>query len=508
MEHLASPGVARFYLTTPIYYVNDAPHIGHAYATLIADAVCRWRRLAGDDVFFLTGTDEHGLKVQQAAEANGVSPREWADRTVERFKEAWRLLDISYDDFIRTTEPRHYAAVAKLLQACYDAGDIELDTYRGWYSVSDEEYIAADDVEDYRSRGRQVVELEEENYFFRLSRYQDRLLQWYQDHPDLLHPPGRRNEVLGLIKGGLRDFSISRTSLKWGVPIPWDPQHVTYVWFDALTNYITAAGYGQPDEDPRFGLWWPGIHILGKDILRFHCVYWPAMLLSAGIEPPRDLYVTGWLLVGGEKMSKTRLNQIAPADLVADFGLDGFRYHVLADCPVGPDSDFSYEGLVARYNADLANNLGNLVSRVATVVGRKCGGVGPAASADSPLTAAAATAAADATAAWDEVQPSEALTATWQLIRATNAHLEANEPWRAEPGPAVDRVLGDALEALRIVTVLASPAIPGGAQAIWERIGLPGLVTEQRVPDALTWGQYPGGLTVTAGPPLFPRRQS
>jgi methionyl-tRNA synthetase len=507
MEHLASPAVAHFYLTTPIYYVNDAPHIGHAYATLIADAVCRWHRLAGDDVLFLTGTDEHGLKVQRAAEANGVSPREWADRTVERFKEAWRQLDISYDDFIRTTEPRHYAAVAKLLQACYDAGDIELDTYRGWYSVSDEEYIAADDVDDYRSRGREVVELEEENYFFRLSRYQDRLLQWYEDHPDVLHPPARRNEVLGLIKGGLRDFSISRTSLSWGVPIPWDPRHVTYVWFDALTNYITAAGYGQPDEEPRFHEWWPGIHLIGKDILRFHCVYWPAMLLSAGIEPPRDVYVTGWLLVGGEKMSKTRLNQIAPADLVADFGLDGFRYHVLADCPVGPDSDFSYEGLVARYNADLANNLGNLVSRVATVVGKKCGGVGPAPSTDSPLSAAAATAAADATAAWNEVQPSDALGATWQLIRATNAYLEANEPWRAEPGPAVDRVLGDALEALRIVTVLASPAIPGTAQAIWERVGLPGLVTDQRVPDTLAWGRYPGGLAVTAGPPLFPRRQ-
>ncbi len=500
-------GVATYYLTTPIYYVNDAPHVGHAYTTLIGDATARWRRLRGEDVFFLTGTDEHGLKIQQAAEANGVTPREWADRTVERYRDAWRLLDISYDQFIRTTEPGHYAAVTKLLQACYDAGDIELDTYRGWYSVSDEAYIGADEVEDYRSRGRKVIELEEENYFFRLSRFQDRLLQWYEDHPDVIHPASRRNEVIGLIKGGLLDFSISRTSLEWGVPIPWDERHVTYVWFDALTNYITAAGYGQPDEAERFHRWWPAVHLIGKDIIRFHCVYWPAMLLSAGLEPPRDWHVHGWLLVGGEKMSKTALNQIAPADLVADFGLDAYRYHFLADCPVGADSDFSYEGLVARYNADLANNLGNLLSRVATVVGSKCGGVGPAPSSDSPLVEAAAVAVAEAAEGWDTVQPSEALAATWQLIRATNAHLEANEPWRAEPGPVVDGVLGDALEALRVVALLASPAIPGTAQTIWERIGLPGQVSAQRVPDALAWGGYPGGLTVTKGAPLFPRRQ-
>ena len=308
--------------------------------------------------------------------------------------------------------------------------------------MSDEEYIGADEVEDYRARGRKVIELEEENYFFRLSRFQDRLLQWYEDHPDVIHPVGRRNEVLGLIKGGLLDFSISRTSLEWGVPIPWDERHVTYVWFDALTNYITAAGYGQPDEAAEFAKWWPAVHLIGKDIIRFHCVYWPAMLLSAGVEPPRDWHVHGWLLVGGEKMSKTALNQIAPADLVADFGLDPYRYHFLADCPVGADNDFSYEGMVARYNADLANNLGNLLSRVATVVGSKCGGVGPAPSDSSPLLEAAAIAAADASAGWYAVQPSEALAATWQLIRATNAYLEANEPWKAEPGPGVDAGAG------------------------------------------------------------------
>lgn len=499
-------GVSPYYLTTPIYYVNDAPHIGHAYTTVIGDAVTRWQRMRGNEVKFLTGTDEHGLKVAQVAEANGVSPREWADSTVVRFQDAWQLLGIANDDFIRTTEPRHYAAVQQLLEACYAAGDIYKGSYRGWYSVSDEEYIAAEEVDDYRARGRKVVEMEEENYFFKLSAFEQRLLDWYAAHPERIHPESRRNEVLGFIRGGLQDFSISRTSISWGVPIPWDTRHVTYVWFDALTNYITAAGYGDPAGGDEFAKWWPATHLIGKDIIRFHCVYWPAMLLSAGIEPPADWVVHGWLLVGGEKMSKTRLNQIAPSDLVADFGVDGFRYHFLADCPVGPDSDFSYEQMVTRYNADLANNLGNLLSRVATVVGKKCDGTGPAPRGDSPLAEAAATAIADSSAAWDAVAPSEALEAAWRLIRATNAFLESNEPWKMEPGAAVDAVMGDALEALRIVTVLAAPAIPSSAQHIWERIGLAGRVDEPGCIPTLAWGGYPGGLPVTKGDPLFPRK--
>jgi len=498
--------VARFYVTTPIYYVNDAPHIGHAYTTVTTDAIARWHRLLGDDVFFLSGTDEHGLKVQRAAEAKGVSPRQWADQTVVRFQDAWKLLDISNDDFIRTTEPRHYRAVEQLLRACYDAGDIELHPYKGFYSVADEEYISADQVADYEARGRTVIELEEQNYFFKLSKYEQTLLDWYESHPDFVVPETKRNEALGFIRSGLQDFSISRTSITWGVPIPWDPAHVNYVWFDALTNYITAVGYGSDEEE--FHRWWPGTHVIGKDILRFHTVYWPAMLLSAGLEPPAHVYVHGFLLVGGEKMSKTALNSIAPADLVAEFGVDGVRYHFLADVHFGADGEFSYEGLVARYNADLANNLGNLLARVATVVGRKCDGVGPAPRAESPLADAAAEAYEGAAAGWAAVQPSDALAATWRLVRATNAYLEANEPWKADPGPAVDGVLGDALEALRIVAVLASPAIPHAAQAIWDRIGLPGRVEDQRVPAAAAWGGYPGGLPVVKGDPLFPRKQS
>jgi methionyl-tRNA synthetase len=499
--------VGRFYITTPIYYVNDAPHIGHAYTTVMADALARWHRLIGDEVFFLTGTDEHGLKVQRAAEEHDVTPKEWADQTVVRFQDAWKLLDISNDDFIRTTEPRHYRAVEQLLQACYDNGDIVLDTYEGLYCVSCEAYYTEAELIDGNCpiHGRPVEFVTEQNYFFALSKYEQRLLDWYEQHPDFVLPETKRNEALGFIRSGLQDFSISRTSLTWGIPLPWDPSHVTYVWFDALTNYITAVGYG---SDPgRFATWWPGTHMIGKDILRFHTVYWPAMLLSAGLAPPEHVYVHGYLLVSGEKMSKTKLNAIAPADLVADFGVDGYRYHFLADLTFGADGDFSYEAMVARYNADLANNLGNLLARVATVVGRACGGVGPAPRADSELAPAATAAVAGAQAGWAAVQPADALAATWRLVRATNAYLETHEPWKQAPGPAVEAVLGDALEALRIVAILASPAVPHAAQAIWDRIGLTGRVENQRVPDATQWGGYPGGLTVVKGDPLFPRKQ-
>jgi methionyl-tRNA synthetase len=498
--------VGRFYLTTPIYYVNDAPHIGHAYTTVTGDALARWHRLLGDDTIYLTGTDEHGLKVQRAAEANGVDPREWADRTSERFREAWRLLNISNDDFIRTTEPRHYTAVQAFMQKVYDNGFIELKTYEGLYCVACEAYYTEDELVDGNCpiHGRPVELFKEENYFFSLSKFQQPLLDWYEQHPEFVQPESKRNEALGFIRQGLEDFSISRTSITWGVPIPWDAAHVTYVWYDALINYATAVGYGADPE--RFAQWWPvAHHLIGKDILRFHCVYWPAMLLAAGLEPPKRISVHGFLLVGGEKMSKTRFNQIAPADLVPEFGVDGFRYHFLRDTPFGPDGEFSYERMVERYNSDLANNLGNLLSRVATVVDKKCGGTGPAPRADSPLASVAAEVYADAARGWENVQPSLALEATWRLVRETNAYLESNEPWKAEPGPAVDAVLGDALEALRIVTILASPAIPATAEELWRRLGLSGSVRDQRLPAAAEWGQYPGGLPVEKGAALFPR---
>ena len=501
-------GVTNFSLTTPIYYVTAKPHLGHAYTTIIGDALARWHRLMGDQVNFLTGTDEHGLKVQQAAELAGKTPQEFVDEIAPLYQQAWEKLNISNDDFIRTTEPRHYAGVAKLLQACYDAGDIELGTYTGLYCVACEEYYTEDELVDNLCpiHKRPVDYVEEENYFFRLSRFEDRLLEHYKNHPDAMTPEFRGNEAIGLIKSGLRDFSISRTSLKWGIPIPWDAKHVTYVWFDALTNYMSAVGYGTDDE--RFAQWWPvDYHLIGKDILRHHCVYWPAMLMSAGIDVPKGWGIGGWLLVGGEKMSKTSGNVVNPLDLVDDIGVDGFRYYVLAETPYGQDGDFTVEGLIGRYNSDLANNLGNLLSRVATVVAKKCDGIGPAPSPESPLAAAAAAAYEGTSVGWLSLQPSRALEATWSLIRATNAYLETNEPWKAEPSPALDAVMGDALESLRIVALLASPAVPDTAQAVWERIGLSGLVTDQRLPDAAAWGGYPGGVTVTKGEPMFPRRQ-
>ncbi len=500
--------MGRFYLTTPIYYVNAKPHLGHAYTTIIGDALARWHRLLGDDVKFLTGTDEHGLKIQQAADAEGLSPKAFADLIAPQFQSTWERLGISNDDFIRTTEPRHRVAVETLLQACYDAGDIELDVYSGKYCVACEEYYTDDELlpgDLCPIHKRPVEHFEEENYFFRLSRFQDRLLEWYDAHPGAIVPEFRANEALGLIRSGLRDFSISRTSLQWGIPLPWDPKHVAYVWFDALTNYLSAVGYGR--DDTEFARWWPvDYHLIGKDIIRHHCVYWPAMLLSAGVELPKGWAVGGWLLSGGEKMSKTSGNVVNPLDLIDDIGLDGFRYYVLAETPYGQDGDFTYEGLVGRFNSDLANNLGNLLSRVATVVAKKCAGTGPPPAPDSPLAEAAASAVEATADGWASVQPNRALDATWSLIRATNAYLEANEPWRAEAGPAVDRVMGDALEALRIVAILASPAIPTTSQAIWERLGLVGLVADQRLPAAAAWGGYPGGLAVIKGEPLFPRR--
>jgi methionyl-tRNA synthetase len=509
--------VDRFYITTPIYYVNDVPHLGHAYCTVNADAIARWHRLLGDDTLFLTGTDEHGAKIAEAAEANHVTPQEWTDRTSARFKEAWAGLNISNDDFIRTTDERHYRTVQAFLKKIYDNGFIIKDTYSGPYCVACEDYYTIDQLIDGKCpvHGREVIEMEEDNYFFRLSAFEDRLLEWYESFPEAIRPSSKRNEAMSFIKGGLKDVSITRTSLSWGVPVPWDEGHVFYVWYDALINYLTAIGY---DDDPeRVATWWPHVHhLIGKEIIRFHCVWWPAMCMAAGMEPPAHIFVHGWLLVGGQKLSKSmasgeeapvKLTEITPSSLTADFGVDAVRYHLLRDTPLGTDGEFSLESMTARYNADLANNLGNLAQRVATVVGSKCGGVGPAPDAASPLAVASEAAVAAASDAWERFAPNEALEATWRLIGAANAELEATEPWKAEPG-TVDDVLGSALEVLRIVALLVSPAMPQTAEEIWRRIGLTGAPGVQRLPEGARWGGYPGGLEVTKGDPLFPRRKT
>ncbi len=497
-------------MTTPIYYVNDAPHVGHAYSTVNADALARWHRLIGDEVFFLTGNDEHGQKVARAADEHGLSPQAWTDRLAPRFLSAWADLDIANDDFIRTTEPRHHRAVQNFLGRIYENGFIYKDTYRGLYCVACEQYYGEDDLLDGNLcpiHRTPVETLEEENYFFRLSAFEQQLIDWYGANPGAVVPEPKRNEALRFIEGGLRDISITRTSIDWGVTVPWDEKHVFYVWYDALINYVTAIGFGEDVE--RFDAWWPAVHhLIGKEIIRFHCVWWPAMCMAAGIAPPAHVQVHGWLLVGGEKMSKSSLNQITPGELTAEYGVDPVRYYLVRDTPLGSDGDFSAEGITARYNADLANNLGNLLSRVATVVGSKCAGIGTAARPDSRLAGVAATVLDEATEAWGAAQPHLALEATWRLIRETNAELEAAEPWKAEPGPDVDAVMGSALEVLRIVALLILPVMPTTAATIWARIGLDGSPADRRLPGDGQWGLYPSGRPVEKGAPLFPRRKS
>jgi methionyl-tRNA synthetase len=506
----------RFYITTPIYYVNDVPHVGNGYSTMVADALARWHRLVGDEVWSLTGTDEHGLKLLRTAEENNVGPQEWVDKLSQRFRDAWEALDISNDDFIRTTEDRHVVSVQKFMTAIYENGYMRKDTYEGWYCVPCEAYYAEDELlPDHVCpiHNKPVEWFSEENWFFELSRFEDRLLEWYEAHPDAIFPGTRRNEALGIIKGGLKDISITRTSIDWGIPVPWEDGHVFYVWYDALVNYITAIGFGTDQE--RFEKWWPAsCHLLGKDIIRFHCVWWPAMCMAAGIEPPASYIVHGFLLVGGQKMAKSAFNQINPVELAADVGNDALRYYLLRDMTLGNDGDFTYEGLIGRYNADLANNLGNLLSRVATVVGSKCGGIGPAPQSveeGSRLGALAGELVPEVLRHWARLAPSEGLEAVWRLIRAANSELEAVEPWKRAPGPEVDAVLGDALEVLRIVAVLISPVLLSTSIEIWRRLGVAGSPStpgNAGPAGVLSWGGYPGGVAVEKGSPLFPRRSA
>ena len=505
--------MGRFYITTPIYYANDAPHVGTAYTTVNADALARWHRLIGDETKFLTGTDEHGQKVADAATKAGLSPQEWTDQKSAQFMEAWDKLGIRYDDFIRTTEKRHYDSVQKFLTAIYDNGYIYKDVYIGLYCVSCEDYytIEASVEGNCPIHATRLTEMEEENWFFRLSAFEDRLLEHYRAHPGFVTPETKRNEAHSFIKGGLRDISITRSSISWGVPVPWDDGHVFYVWYDALINYLTAIGYGRDDDEVE--RWWPNSHhLIGKEIIRFHCVWWPAMCMAAGLEPVSHVHVHGWLLLGGQKLSKTmaasgsvRLTDISPIDLSNEFGVDPLRYYLLRETTLGNDGDFSHEGITQRYNTDLANNLGNLVARVTTVVANKCEGVGPAPREDSPLRVEAETAVAESAAAWERFAPQSALEATWALIGATNAYLELHAPWKMERGDALDAVMGDALEAIRLVAILATPAMPGVCEEIWRRVGLSGSPIDVPFATSATWGQYRSSAPVAKGEPLFPR---
>ncbi|HEY5541054.1 MAG TPA: methionine--tRNA ligase, partial [Coriobacteriia bacterium] len=460
-----------FYLTTPIYYVNSVPHLGTAYTTIAADTLARYRRLRGDDVWFLTGLDEHGQKVGQAAEANGVSPQEWVDQVAEKFRETWKMLDISNDDFIRTTEPRHERGVQEFLKAIYEHGDIYQGTYEGWYCVPCETYYTEDQLhEDHTCPqcSRNVEFVREDNYFFKLSAYQDRLLEYYEDNPDFIQPETRRNEVLSFVKSGLRDLSISRANVKWGIPLPFDDGHTVYVWFDALINYITAIGYGDPSKAEEFAHRWPAqFHFVGKDIIRFHCVIWPAMLMAAGMAVPQRVFAHGFLLTKGEKMSKSKGNAIAPADLVAKFGVDAYRYYFLREVQFGADGSISLESMVQRYNGDLANDWGNLVSRLFNMVGKYCGGLVPDPSAAPELTEHDAELKAIAESLFDtfdgcmaELDYVGAIEASWEIIKRTNRYIEDSAPWNLakseETTPRLRAVLYNALEAVRIAALFTA----------------------------------------------------
>jgi methionyl-tRNA synthetase len=504
-----------FYITTPIYYPNDVPHIGHAYDAIAADFIARYHRLRGERVFHLTGTDEHGLNLQRAAQRAGKDPQTWVDEMDPRWREVWARLDIANDDYIRTTEPRHRAAVTKLLNAVRDNGqdDIYLGTYEGLYCVSCELYYTEDDLVDGNCpiHGRPVERMSEENYFFRLSVYRDRLREHYEMNPKAVQPEVRRNEVLSTIRAGLQDFSISRTSFDWGIPLPWDPRHVTYVWFDALTNYITAAGYA--DDPERFARVWPAdIHLIGKDILRQHAIYWPAMLLAAGVEPPRQVFAHGFLTVRGQKMSKTNATGIHPFQLIDHFGVDAYRYYFTREIQFGQDGNFSWESMVDRTNADLANGVGNLVSRVLAMLGSYFDGLVPepgdrVEADDLPELAAEVTRRYDE--AMLEVALTAGLAAVMELVTRANQYLVEKQPWALAKDPAnLDRlgsILYAAAETLRILAVLTSPVMPGAAARLWDQLGIPQPLNAQRVPAAAQWGKLEPGTKTHKGDPLFPR---
>jgi len=504
-----------FYITTPIYYPNDVPHIGHAYNAVAVDFVARYHRLRGEEVFHLTGTDEHGLKLQRAAEAAGMTPQTWVDDMEPKWREVWARLDIGYDDYIRTTEPRHEAAVAKLLQAVFDNGrdDIYLGTYEGLYCVSCEAYYTESDLVEGKCpiHDRPVEPMQEENYFFRLSAYRDRLLEHYARVPQAVEPEARRNEVLSVIRGGLQDFSISRTSFSWGFPLPWDPRHVCYVWFDALTNYITAAGYA--DDPERFGRVWPAnVHLIGKDILRFHAIYWPAMLMAGGVEPPTQVWAHGYLTVGGKKMSKTNATGIHPFELIDHFGTDSYRYYFMREIRFGEDGSFSWESMTDRHNADLANGLGNLASRVLAMLatyfeGRVPEPVVDGAEGDLPAVIADAIGRYDRHMLAVQLQP--ALTAVWDIVARANQYLVEKEPWAlAKDGSRRAELAGilyASAETLRIVAVLIRPIMPGAAERLWEQLGVEEPLGHQRIPGSTAWGLLEPGTVTTKGGALFPR---
>jgi methionyl-tRNA synthetase len=517
-DPVSQPG--RFYLTTPIYYVNARPHLGHAYSTIVCDAIARRKRAMGIETWFLTGTDEHGQKIERSAKLAGCSPQEFATKVSGEFRGLWDLLGITYDDFIRTTEERHKRGVQKLFATLRDRGYIYKGSYTGQYCVSDEAYVDGPPGTLCPDCGRPTETVSEENYFFKLSAFERKLLEFYEANPGFMGPESTRREVVSFVRSGLKDLSVSRTSFSWGIPVPGDEKHVVYVWLDALANYITALGYGS-DDDEKFKKFWPAdIHLIGKEISRFHCVYWPAFLMAAGIAVPRSVRANGWLLFDQGKMSKSRGNIVRAETVHTVLGSDALRYFLLREIPFGQDGNFSFDALVQRYNADLANGYGNLVSRVVNMVHKYFGGVAPEAGAEtsgeSSLRERAENAMAAFGLAFDELSFSEALKALWALVAETDGYLTANAPWKKPPErndadhvALQARVLTTAAEAIRVITALAYPIVPDAAAKVWRQLGQGELADAAKngFLKNLAWGGLKAGTRFGEPAPLFPRAE-
>ena len=507
----------KFYITTPIYYVNARPHIGHAYTTIACDTIARRQRMLGSDTYFLTGTDEHGQKIERASQGSGKTPQQFADEVSKEFRALWDRMGLTYDDFIRTTSDRHKRGVQALWRKIRDNGYIYKGSYSGQYCVSDELYVdAVGPGAPCPECGRPTETVHEENYFFKLSEFGDKLLKLYTEQPDFIRPETRRNEVMSFVRSGLRDLSISRSTFKWGVPVPDDPGHVIYVWLDALSNYITALGYGSNDT-VKFEKYWPAdLHMIGKEIVRFHCVYWPAFLMAAGLPLPKGIAAHGWLLFEESKMSKTRGNIVRAETILDAMGADALRYFLLREVVFGQDGSFSFDALVQRYNADLANGLGNLASRTLTMISRYFHGEVPYPShsaarkpADDEIAAVAAKTIAEYSALVDQYHFSRALESAWSLVAAVNKYIVENEPWTlGEQQDEMSRsrlgtILYTSAEALRVVTALVHPVIPESTARIWEQLGL-GNIGSLRLSD-LKWGQLRLGTKLGKIEPVFPR---
>ena len=501
-----------FYITTPIYYVNDIPHIGHAYTTIACDVMSRYKRMKGYDVYFLTGTDEHGQKIQTAAEAKGMTPQELVDKIHVNFKDLWKVLDIGNDDFIRTTEPRHIRVVQAMFGKLMEQGDIYKGTYEGQYCVPCETYVpesSAGEGNTCPDCGRPLTLMQEESYFFRASKYVPRLIEHYEKHLSGVMPRIRYNEIMSFLRGEVRDQSVSRTTLKWGIPIPGDEKHVIYVWFDALINYTTAVGY--LDDPAMFRKYWPSVrHVVGKDIIRFHCVIWPLMLLALGLEPPVSVIAHGWWTVDGEKMSKSKGNVVDPFKMAELYGADAFRYFLLREVPFGHDGDFSEAALVGRINSDLANDLGNLLNRTLQMIVSYRDGVVPAGKLDDPLDNELRALAKATLERVDEAMErfafDEALKTVWALVGRANKYIDETMPWKlAKEGQEkkLDSVLLSLYEALRLSALLIAPYMPGTSRRIWEQLGLDGSPLELLYDD-FVWSAG-AGTRVRKAEVLFPR---